>query len=166
MHLGKAQHIQIRVSADEKAAIQRRAEAAGMNVSEWLLAIALPRDQRTFIALCDAVREQESRESRRYALAELNEFLATLSPFEFETAVSQPPRPVDAFIDNYVAAMVEMAAYRLNAMPPEWTAAVPPLDRPHFGVPYEGLRLHLLMHSPPPFRRRNLFIDSSVGDRV
>ena len=29
-----------------------------------------------------------------------------------------------------------------------------------------SLRLHLLTHSPPPFRLRNIFIDSSVGTRM
>ncbi len=29
-----------------------------------------------------------------------------------------------------------------------------------------GLRLHLLRESPVPFKRRNIFIDSSIGDRV
>jgi hypothetical protein len=30
----------------------------------------------------------------------------------------------------------------------------------------QSLRMHLLTHSPPPFRRRNIFIDSSLGQRV
>jgi hypothetical protein len=29
-----------------------------------------------------------------------------------------------------------------------------------------SLRLYLLTHSPAPFRRRNIFIDASVGSRV
>jgi hypothetical protein len=29
-----------------------------------------------------------------------------------------------------------------------------------------GLRLHLLLSAPPAFRRRNIFLDASVGDRV
>lgn len=29
-----------------------------------------------------------------------------------------------------------------------------------------SLRLHLLTRSPPPFRRRNLFVDSSIGQRA
>jgi len=30
----------------------------------------------------------------------------------------------------------------------------------------QSLRLHLLTHSPPPFRRRNIFIDSSPDKQV
>jgi hypothetical protein len=43
---------------------------------------------------------------------------------------------------------------------------VPPLEEPHFATTLEGLRLHLLQVSPVPFKRRNIFIDSSLGDRV
>jgi len=41
-------------------------------------------------------------------------------------------------------------------------------DRLQLAGPQEllGLRLHLLTHSPAPFRRRNIFIDASVGARV
>jgi hypothetical protein len=35
-----------------------------------------------------------------------------------------------------------------------------------FGTPIESLRLHLLTASPPAFRRRRIFIDATVGDRV
>jgi hypothetical protein len=35
-----------------------------------------------------------------------------------------------------------------------------------FGSDLQNLRLYLLTHSPPPFRRRNIFIDSTLGDRV
>jgi hypothetical protein len=43
---------------------------------------------------------------------------------------------------------------------------VKPLERPWFASSLKSLRLHLLTASPPPFRRRNLFVDSTIGDRV
>jgi hypothetical protein len=43
---------------------------------------------------------------------------------------------------------------------------VVPLEEPAFGTALQSLRLHLLTHSPPPFRLRNIFIDSSLGQRV
>jgi len=49
---------------------------------------------------------------------------------------------------------------------PPWVQSVAPLREPVFGTSLPSLRLHLLMHTPAPFRRRNLFIDSSVGDPV
>ena len=41
-----------------------------------------------------------------------------------------------------------------------------PLAEPVFGSDLMSLRLYLLTHSPAPFRRRNIFIDASVGFRV
>jgi len=67
---------------------------------------------------------------------------------------------------NYVTAMVELAAHRVGVLPPLWTSGVKPLDAPVFIDPSLDLRPHLLISSPPPFRRRNIFIDSSLGDRV
>jgi len=67
---------------------------------------------------------------------------------------------------NYVTAIVEVAAHRAGVVPPRWTASVKPLDAPVCIDPSPSLRAHLLTASPPPFRRRNIFIDSTVGDRV
>ena len=66
----------------------------------------------------------------------------------------------------YLAAMVEHAAVIKGVDPPRWTAAVEALDALWFASSLKSLRLYLLTHSPPPFRRRNLFIDSSVGQPV
>jgi hypothetical protein len=62
--------------------------------------------------------------------------------------------------------MVETAAHRSGVTPPAWTLGVQPLGYPAFGSPLLGLRLHLLLAAPPAFKRRNLFVDSAVGDRV
>lgn len=63
--------------------------------------------------------------------------------------------------------MVEQAAHLKGALrPPPWTSAVAPLAQPVFVTPWMSLRAHLLLESPIPFRRRNIFIDASIGDRV
>jgi hypothetical protein len=73
----------------------------------------------------------------------------------------------DPYLANYVAAMVEQAIHRKGGVrPPRWTSTVPPLSQPVFAAPWMSLRAHLLLESPVPFRRRNIFIDSSIGDRV
>lgn len=104
--------------------------------------------------------------SRRigYPLAELNDLLTSASAQD----IAQLPRPAieEPYRLNYVTAMVEVAAHRAGVVPPLWTAAVPPLAEPVFADPSLNLRAHLLTASPPPFRRRNIFIDSTVGDRV
>jgi hypothetical protein len=62
--------------------------------------------------------------------------------------------------------MVEQACARKGEEHPEWTSAVSPLDRPRFVVELESLRPHLLRASPVPFKRRNIFIDATIGDRA
>jgi hypothetical protein len=76
------------------------------------------------------------------------------------------PEIADPYRLNYVTAMVELAAHRAGILPPAWTAQVTPLSEPVFAAASLRLRAHLLTASPPPFRRRNIFIDSSLGDRV
>jgi hypothetical protein len=73
---------------------------------------------------------------------------------------------LSAFLRNYVAAMVEHACAQRAVTVPRWVRAVEPLSDPVFGSELQSLRLHLLTQSPPAFRCRNLFIDSSVGERV
>jgi hypothetical protein len=104
-----------------------------------------------------------------YPLAELNDLLTDI-PEEEIGSLPQPLIPQTSFEDayrlNYVTAMVELAANRRGVMPPAWTSDVKPLATPVFIDPSLALRPHLLTASPPPFRRRNIFIDSSLGDRV
>lgn len=115
----------------------------------------------TFLQLADAT----ARAGRiAYPLAELNDLLAAATSAEIENLPA--PSIADPYRLNYVTAMVEVAAHRAGGMPPLWTADVAPLGRPVFIDPSLSLRAHLLTASPPPFRRRNIFIDSSVGDRV
>ncbi len=105
--------------------------------------------------------------SERFGLAELNGWLATLGDNELREAVASPPAAgLTPYLANYVAAMVEYACARHGIAPPQWTRSIEPLAEPVFGSTLASLRLHLLTHSPPPFRRRNIFIDASVGSRV
>jgi uncharacterized protein (DUF1778 family) len=162
---GKDRQLQIRVSVAEKAAIQRAARRAGMDLSAWALRRLLPSAQRTFRDLTDTLAREPSR--RRFTLADLNDFLADLRAEAFLDAVAEPPAEgLDPYTANYVAAMVETAAHRSDVPPPAWTLAVQPLSQPMFGSPLLGLRLHLLLAAPPAFKRRNIFVDSSIGDRV
>ena len=163
--MAKTGQLQIRVSAEEKARIRQRAQGAGMNVSEWVLKRLLPPVEDEFQKLCGELAAQP--EFRSYGLAHLHDFLARLDALDFSLAVHEAPAaPLAEFEANYVAAMIEHAAHLKEAPPPDWTGEVPPLEEPWFGAPEQSLRLYLLTVSPPPFRRRNLFVDSSIGDRV
>ncbi len=160
----KTRQLQIRVTPSEKAAIHRLASCAGQSVSSYVLARALPDVQRRFREILQALGEDSDR---RFALAELHDFLAALAPAQFAYVVADAEierlSPLDA---NYVAAMVEQAASVKRIDPPRWTADVEPLTEPRFAVPFPSLRFYLLRVSPIAFKRRNIFVDSSVGDRV
>jgi hypothetical protein len=99
-----------------------------------------------------------------YPLAELNDLLTSAD----RQAIESLPEPAipDPYRLNYVTAMVELAAHRAGTVAPLWATRVQPLDAPVFIDPSLSLRAHLLTASPVPFRRRNIFIDSSLGDRV
>ena len=102
-----------------------------------------------------------------YGLAELNTFLSGLSRSELSLAITAAPTAkLTPYIANYVAAMVEYACQKRHVSLPAWVRSVEPLSEPVFASALQSLRLHLLTNSPPPFRRRNIFIDSSLGDRV
>ena len=159
----KSAQLQIRVSPAEKAAIQRAARRAGLDMSAYVLARVLPAPARRFQDLSEACRDSQGA---RFALAELNSWLAGLSAGEIQEAVASPPHGLTPYLANYVAAMVEYACGRHGIAPPVWTRTIAPLAEPVFGSTLMSLRLHLLTHSPAPFRRRNIFIDASVGARV
>ncbi len=78
-----------------------------------------------------------------YILAELNDLLTAATGDELE---SLPQPSIDS---PYLA-----------------SSRIEPLPLPVFAVPWQSLRAHLLLESPVPFRRRNIFIDSSIGARV
>ena len=161
----KDQQLQIRVTPAEKAAIKVAAARAGMDMSAWMLARVLPPARATFQDIVAALAATDDK--RRYVLADLNDFLSSAGPRELEQAVADaPPAQLDPYVSNYVAAMVETATCRAGLPPPAWAAKIRGLETPVFGTPLAGLRLHLLLHSPPAFRRRNIFIDATIGDRV
>ncbi len=172
----KTQHLQIRVSAREKAALKRLAERAGLDLSGYVLGRALPSQRLRFEeilqALGDATGGRGSVDGgdaadRRFALAELNDFLSALAPGEFADAVAGVDLGAfDALTANYTAALVEQAADRNGVAPPSWVKTIPPLDEPHFAGGMRSLRPHLLREAPVPFKRRNIFVDSALGDRV
>lgn len=160
----KSAQLQLRISRTDKAAIQRAARRAGTDMTTYVMNCVLRAAALRFqeqIAACAQSADPS------FALAELNASLAALTPGEMRLAVAQAPLiELAPFLANYVAAMVEYGCARCQIQPPAWTRAVPALQEPAFGTTLKSLRLHLLTHSPPPFRFRNIFIDSSLGQRV
>lgn len=160
----KTEWLQIRVAPLEKAALRRRARAAGLDLSSFVLARALPPAPARFAGLLDTLRGPAER---GFVLAELHDFLVACPPSGFAEAVAEAALDgLSAFERNYVAAMVEHAAAQKGVAPPAWVRAVEPLEDPWFATPLAGLRMHLLRSAPVPFKRRHLFVDAGVGDRV
>jgi hypothetical protein len=108
--------------------------------------------------------EKLARGKSSYVFAELNDLLTAAAGDQVESLPA--PAIGDPYAANYVAAMVELAAHIRGVYPPDWTTGIAPLPEPVFAVPWLSLRAHLLTESPVPFRRRNIFIDSSLGARV
>ena len=159
----KSSQLQIRVSPAQKAAIGRAARRAGLDMSAYVLERLLPPPARRFQELTGALSDSTAA---RFALAELNSWMAGLANHELQAAVSSPPPRLTPYLANYVAAMVEQACAKTGAQPPSWLRETAPLAEPVFGSDLMSLRLYLLSHSPAPFRRRNIFIDASIGSRV
>lgn len=157
--------LQIRVSPEQKAAIRAAAAQAGMDMSAYALARLIPVPRARFEQIIADLAADPGR--RRYALAALNDFLTESSPSELVAAVSTPPSAaLEPYLACYTAAMIETAAQRHGLPSPDWTGAILPLSEPAFGSTLPKLRMHLLLHSPPAFRRRNIFIDSTIGSRA
>ncbi len=164
MNERKSVQLQIRVSPSEKAAIRRAARRAGLDVSAYVL-------QRLFSPRADEfrrlVRDLHEPGQARYAFAAINDLLARLTYEEFSLVLEDlPAARLEPENENYLAAMVEHAAHQKRVPPPAWTKTIVPLELPVFATELKALRLPLLLSSPAAFRRRNIFIDSSVGDRV
>ena len=160
----KLAQLQLRVSKEQKSAIRRAARLAGMDMSAYVLNRVLPPPAGAFQR---GVAALNGPDKPSFALAQINSLLSGLAAPELRQAVATAPEAVlPPFLANYVAAMVE-AACSMHTLPiPSWTHKVAPLAEPVFGSALPSLRLYLLTHSPAPFRRRNIFIDSSVGARV
>lgn len=160
----KTDFLQIRLTSVQKSQLKTAATRDNMSVSEWVLNKLFNRYDSHFQELIDQLNRHGDT---KFVLAEMNDFLTALEPNAFRTAVEATQiRELPAWLANYVAAMVELAAHQKRVTPPIWCHEIPPLETPYFGSALKNIRLHLLTQSPPPFRRRNLFIDTSIGGRV
>lgn len=160
----KRSQLQLRVSEAEKSAIRRAARRAGMDMSAYVLSRVLPGPavafQEALIALSGAAEPS-------FALAEIKSLLSGLTARELREAVAAAPQATLApFLANSVAAMIETVCTTRGLPVPAWTRSIEALSAPVFGSALPSLRLYLLSHCPAPFRRRSIFIDSSVGEQV
>ena len=159
------EQLQIRVTPAQKAAIRRGARRAKLSMSEWVLTRVFPSESTAFEAL--ARRLARSTDGSTHVLAAIADLLARLTVEELRVATeSVPLEGMSTFHATYLAAMVEQACHGAGVPVPDWARRTGALSEPYFASELSSLRLHLLRASPPPFRRRNLFVDATVGDRV
>ena len=160
----KTRQLQIRVTVAEKRGLRARARAAGLDLSAYVLARALPDAGVRFRELVGMLADDATR---RPALAEIHDLLASVVRMELADAVPEPVwTGVPPWAQNYVAALVEQAADQLRIAPPDWVGRVQPLETPHFATSLRTVRPYLLVATPVPFKRRNVFTDAGLGARV
>ena len=160
----KISYVQLRVAPSEKKAIAHQAKLAKMGMSQWILSRILPSRQQEIEVLLEQLAKEDNP---RFVLAEIHDLLFSLSAVEFQQVLTAAPGVhLTSYWANYLAATVEYAAHQKGVSAPVWTRDIQPLDKPVFVTDLVSLRLHLLFASPPCFRNRNIFIDSSVGARV
>lgn len=160
----KSAQLQIRLTRAEKTAMQQAARRAGLDLSAYVLS-RVHSPAATEFARCLTGRRELG--GARLSLAALNSLLSRLTAGELAEAVgSAPPPGMSPDLENYVAAMVEQACANARIPAPPWTSVIAPLVEPLFASELASLRLYLLTHSPPAFRRRNLFVDATLGAQV
>ena len=159
----KTEQLQIRLSKAQKAALQRAAARAGLDVSAYVLGRMRSPPAEEFERLAQAAGEDPPS----YVFAALNALLSRLTAPELAEAIAGGvPGDLAPQTANTLAAMVEMACARSRVRVPAWTREIPPLSEPMFGSTLQSLRLYLLTRAPGPFRRRNIFVDATLGDQV
>jgi hypothetical protein len=85
--------------------------------------------------------------------------------------VGERPEPIESEefkdVDAYLAAMAEYLCREAGLPPPDWTERPEYfLHEPWFAGGLENLKAILLVESPVPFRRRNLFVSANAMTRV
>src|SRR5262245_42881571 len=99
---------------------------AEQDMSAYVLSRALPDSRMRFARLLDALRNGDQPS---FALAELNDLLSSLTSGELGSAVEHADLArLTPYLQNYVAAMVELAAHRRDIPPPAWVRDIEPLE--------------------------------------
>lgn len=159
----KTSQLQIRISDTQKKAIQHSAFLEKMEVSTWVLAKLFKNSQLLFLDKIELLLKEPQK--RKYALADLGDFLRNLTSEELESILQTNwSADLDPILSNYVAAMLELCAHKHHI--PAGLSHIEPLEIPYFGTELKSLRLYLLQVSPPPFRARNIFIDTTLEGRI
>ncbi|PCI64572.1 MAG: hypothetical protein COB38_12570 [Gammaproteobacteria bacterium] len=164
MKLAKDEFLQIRLSSKQKESIRNAAKMANADMSSWILSKVLNSQSDDFLKV---IEKLVSSQQQSYIYAEIHDLLMKCDHNIFGETVKLPPTAqLNSFQLNYITAMVEHRAMQLSEKTPNWCSEINSLKKPHFGSNLKCLKLYLLLNSPLAFRKRNIFIDSTVGQRV
>ncbi len=160
----KEEQVQIRISKQDKDRLRVFAKNKNMELSSFILESVIPSLFKKFQELLSDLKRSKYPKIK---LAEINDFLCALNSRDLKAAVANRFEvQLDDYYTNYVAAMIEVACDQKDIAIPVWTQEIAGLDNPVFGSSLKSIRLHLLANALIPFKARNIFIDSSIGDRV
>lgn len=160
----KTSQLQIRVSPQEKELIAKAAKREGQDISTWVLKKIINNNQEIFFEL---VKKLVSANEYHYVLSELNDFISNLSAKECHVVFKvKPDIKLSAYLSNYLAAMIEQAATKKGFSIPHWLEEIEVLQEAHFETSLVSLRPYLLINTPISFRKRGIFLDSTIGDRI
>lgn len=162
----KSSQLQLRISAPDKRSLKRASNLLGQTISEFVLNRAL-RGLSKESRFDELISSLETEQDISFTLAAINDQLTQMSSGELRQ-LTERPRSLGKtlFAQSYVAAMLEQACHSKHCKIPDWIAQVPAMPAPWFATSIKSLRMHLLLCSPVPFRRRNLFVDTSLGGRA
>ncbi len=136
---------------------------SNQDMSSWILERCIPAVQEYFLELTAQLGGSSKLSSHLFA--NLHDFLRELDAAQLQQLeLHQPYKNTMSY--NYLAAMIEYRAEQLGVEPPRWTSWIQPYSEPYFGTDLKSLKEYLLLRSPLVFRRRNLFMDATLGDRV
>ena len=162
----KSEYIQIRVSEHEKKTIKTAAYEAGLDMSAYILGhldIDLTSQWESLLANLQGSKSEDLH----YPWAAIIDFLTPLNANQFQHLFQSAHKwALSPENLNYLAATVERKALNLGISAPKWLLDIPPCANPYFADETPKLKLYLLLHGDPVFRRRNIFIDSSIGGRI
>lgn len=161
----KTTWLQLRVSPEQKAKIRAAADAAGFDLSTFVLSKVLRPEVSEFDGLIGWMLEAPAS---HVPLAEFVDYLQTLPAARGDELAAKPARfdELPPLKQNLVCAWIEHRAQLWGVRPPAWVNTVPSLAEPYFAGGLINLRPYLLVVSPVVYRRRNLFVERGLGSRL
>lgn len=156
--------IQIRVNLEQKKKLKALAKFYNKNLSELIISKLLT--ETLMLDLVNIYNDMHDKDNWSFCLAKLNELLQKIPEQLWEELSEIEPKGLEHKQLAYISALLEQTAFIRKLKKPQWTSSVTALQTPLFASQLKSLQIYLLTVSPLPFRMRNIFIDSSAGDRV